>query len=152
MTIIDFMREKLTSYPRIAEFMGGDDIHIDFTDPDPTNYGLSSTGDSLIREDVLGNQIRQHNFVMYAVAQSFTDYNRLANSNFLLELAYWLERLPEGDGISVEADNQAIIGRFLKATTANAMAMQPMTEDINDGVLYQIQIYAQYKIESEEFF
>lgn len=151
MTIIDFMREKLTSYPKIAEFMGGDDIHIDFTDPDPTNYGLSSTGDSLIWEDVLGNQIRQHNFVMYAVAQSFTDYNRLANSNFLLELAYWLERLPEEDGLSVEIDGQTIIGRFLKATTANAMAMQPMTEDINDGVLYQIQIYVQYKMESEGF-
>ena len=151
MTIIDFMREKLTSYPKISEFMGGLDIHIDFTDPDPTNYGLSSTGDSLIREDVLGNQIRQHNFVRYAVAQSFTDYNRLANSNFMLELAYWLERLPEEDGISVEVDNQTITGRFLKATSANAMAMQPMTEDINDGVLYQIQIYAQYKIESEDF-
>ena len=138
MTIIDFLRQKLTEYPKISEFMAGADIHIDFTDPDPTNYGLSSTGDSLIREDVLGNQIRQHNFVMYAVAQSFTDYNRL-------------ERLPEEDGISVEDDNQAMIGIFLKATSANAMAMQPMTEDINDGVLYQIQIYAQYKIESEEF-
>ena len=64
---------------------------------------------------------------------------------------YWLERLPEEDGISVEVDNQAVIGRFLKATTANAMAMQPMGETMNDGVLYQIQIYAQYKIESEEF-
>ena len=92
MTIIDYMRQKLTEYPKIAEFLGDEDIHIDFTDPQPTNYGLSSNGDSLIREDVLGNQIRQHNFVMYAVAQSFTDYNRLANSNFLLELAYWLER------------------------------------------------------------
>lgn len=151
MTIIDFMRQKLTEYPKILEFMAGADIHIDFTDSDPTNYGLSSTGDSLIWEDVLGNQIRQHNFVMYAVAQSFTDYNRLANSNFLLELSYWLERLPEEDGLSVEIDGQRLTGRFLKATTANAMAMQPMTEDINDGVLYQIQVYAQYRIESEGF-
>lgn len=151
MTIIDFMREKLTEYPKISEFMNGADIHIDFTDPQPTNYGLFSTGDSLIREDVLGNQIRQHNFAMYSVGQSFTDYNRLANSNFLLELGYWLERLPEGDELSTEIDGQTVTGRFLKAIMANAMAMQPMTEDINDGVLYQIQIYAQYKIESEEF-
>ena len=100
---------------------------------------------------MLGNQIRQHNFVLYAVGQSFTDYNRLANSNFLLELSYWLERLPEEDGISAEIDGQTFRGRFLKATSANAMAMQPMTEDMNDGVLYQIQVYAQYKIESEEF-
>ena len=51
----------------------------------------------------------------------------------------------------MEIDGQTLTGKFLKATTANAMAMQPMTEDINDGVLYQIQIYAQYRIESEEF-
>ena len=151
MTIIDYMRQKLTEYPKIAEFLGDEDIHIDFTDPQPTNYGLSSNGDSLIREDVLGNQIRQHNFVMYAVSQSYIDYNRLSNSNFLLELAYWLERVPEENRISVEIDGQTFTGRFLKATTANAMAMQPMTEDINDGVLYQIQIYAQYRIESEGF-
>ena len=86
MTIIDFMRQKLTEYPKISEFLAGDDIHIDFTEPDPMCYGLSSTGDSLVKEDLLGNQTRRHNFSMYAVGQSFTDYNRLANSNFLLEL------------------------------------------------------------------
>ena len=67
MTIIDYMRQKLTEYPKISEFLAGDDIHIDFTEPDPVNYGLSSTGDALLKEDVLGNQIRQHNFTMYAV-------------------------------------------------------------------------------------
>lgn len=151
MTIIDFMRQKLTEYPKISEFLVGGDIHIDFTDPDPVNYGLSSTGDSLLKEDLLGNQTRQHNFVMYAVGQSFTDYNRLANSNFLLELAYWLERLPEEDGLSVIVDEQELTGKFLKATTANAMNMGLMGENINEGVMYQLQIYAQYKIESEEF-
>lgn len=144
MTIIDFMRKKLSEYPKIAEFLAGDDIHVDFTDPEPTNYGLSSNGDSLIKEDLLGNQTRQHNFVMYAVGQSFNDYNRLANSNFLLELGYWLERLPEEPGIESR-------GTFKKAWAANAMAMQPMGETVSDGVLYQIQIYAQYKIESEDF-
>lgn len=151
MTIIEFMRRKLTEYPKISEFLAGDDIRIDFTDPDPVNYGLSSTGDTLVKEDLLGNQIRQHNFVLYAVGQSFTDYCRLANSNFLLELAYWLEALPEEGGIEIEIDGRKQTGRFLKATTANAMAMQPMGETMNDGFLYQIQIQATYKIESEEF-
>ena len=150
MTIIDFMRQKLTEYPKISEFLAGDDIHIDFTDPSPVNYGLSSTGDSLVKEDLLGNQIRQHNFVMYAVGQSFTDYNRLANSNFLLELAYWLERLPEEDGISGTVENREFLGKFMKVSTANAMSMGLMGETIEQGVMYQIQIYAQYKIESEE--
>ena len=87
---------------------------------------------------------------MYAVGQSFTDYNRLANSNFLLELAYWLERLPEEDGISGTVENREFLGKFMKATTANAMSMGLMGETIEQGVMYQIQIYAQYKIESEE--
>lgn len=151
MTIIDYMRQKLTEYPKISEFLAGDDIHIDFTDPSPVNYGLSSNGDSLVKEDVLGNQIRQHNFVLYAVGQSFTDYNRLANSNFLLELAYWLERLPEEEGLTIMAGDLEQKGTFLKATTANAMSMGWMGETIEQGVMYQLQIYARYKVESEEF-
>ena len=150
MTSIDFMRQKLTEYPKISEFLAGEDIHVDFTDPAPVNYGLSSTGDTLVKEDLLGNQIRQHNFVLYAAGQSFTDYNRLANSNFLLELAYWLERLPEAEGLSVTIDGREMIGRFLKSTTANAMSMGLMGETIDKGVMYQIQIYAEYKIESED--
>ncbi|MCB7321102.1 hypothetical protein [Lacrimispora sp. 210928-DFI.3.58] len=151
MTIIDFMKEKLTAYPKISEFLAGNDIHIDFTEPDPVNYGLSSTGDSLIKENIRGGQTRQHNFVMYAVGQSYTDYNRLANSNFLLELAYWLERLPEEDGITVNIGDQEVPARFLKATTANAMSMGLMGDTIDKGVMYQIQIYARYFVESEEF-
>lgn len=151
MTIIDFMKEKLTAYPKISEFLAGNDIHIDFTEPDPVNYGLSSTGDSLIKENIRGGQTRQHNFVMYAVGQSYTDYNRLANSNFLLELAYWLERLPEEDGITVNIGDQEVPARFLKATTANAMSMGLMGDIIDKGVMYQIQIYARYFVESEEF-
>ena len=30
MTIIEYMRQKLTEYPKISEFLTGDDIHIDF--------------------------------------------------------------------------------------------------------------------------
>ena len=37
MTIIEYMRQKLTEYPKISEFLTGDDIHIDFTEPDPVN-------------------------------------------------------------------------------------------------------------------
>lgn len=149
MTIIDFMRKKLMEFPKIGEFIG-DGIHIDFTDPSPVNYGLSSNGDSLIKTDILGNQVRKHSFVLYAVGQSFNDYCRLSNSNFLLELGYWLERLPEECGIEAEIGSRSLTGRFLNASAANAMAMQPMGDTMMDGVMYQIQIYANYKIESEE--
>ena len=149
MTIIDFMRQKLTEYPKISEFLTDCDIHVDFTEPD-SSYGLSSNGDSLVKEDMLGNQTPRHNFAMYAVAPSFTDYCRLVNSNFLLELGYWLEQLPEEGGLIANIGNQELEARFLKATTSNAMAMQPMGETVNDGILYQIQIQVTYKIESEE--
>ena len=39
---------------------------------------------------------------------------------------------------------------FIEATTENAMSMGLMGETINDGIMYQIQIYAIYKIESED--
>lgn len=151
MTIIDYMKNKLSVYPKMSEFLAENDIHVDFTDPAPVNYGLSSTGDSLLKEDLLGNQVRQHNFVLYAVGQSFTDYNRLANSNFLLDLSYWLEQLPNEDGIAINIEGKELPAKFLKATTANAMSMGLMGDTIDQGVMYQIQIYAQYRVESEEF-
>ena len=87
---------------------------------------------------------------MYAVGQSFTDYNRIANSNFLLELSYWLEDLPEEGGIEVNIGEKARVAVFLRATTANAMSMGLMGETIDQGVMYQLQIQARYKVESEE--
>lgn len=150
MTIIDYMRQKLTEYPKISEFLTESDIRVDFTEQGVSSYGLSSNGDSLMKEDMLGNQTRRHNFVMFAVAPSFTDYCRLANSNFLLELGYWLDNLSEEEGLEVNQSGQQLSGRFLKATVSNAMAMQPMGETVNDGILYQIQIQVTYKVESEE--
>lgn len=151
MTIIEFMRQKLTEYPKISEFMV-DEIHVDFTEPDLNGYGLSSHGDLLLREDLLGNQTRQHTFILYAVGRFFNDYARLTNSNFLLELGYWLEQLPAEPGIEVVTGSETRAAIFLKARTANAMAMQPIGETVSDGVLYQIQIHAQYQVESEELF
>lgn len=149
MTIIDYMRQKLTEYPKISDFLSGEDIHIDFTDPEAVNYGLSSTGDTVLKEDIRGRQTRQHKFVLYAVGQSFTDYNRLANSNFMLELSYWLESLPEEDGIDIVVGNKKFSGRLLSIKTANAMSMGLMGETIDQGVMYQLQIYVNYKAERE---
>nr|DAJ65102.1 MAG TPA: Minor capsid protein from bacteriophage [Caudoviricetes sp.] len=148
MTIIDFMKTKLSKYPKISDFLLNDDIHIDFTEPTPTNYGLSSTGDSLIKEDILGNQTRQHNFAMYAISKSYTDYNRLENSNFLYELSHWLENL-EVEEFITEINEKAINSKFIKARCANAMSMGLVGETISDGIIYQIQIYAEYILESE---
>ncbi|MDY4812884.1 MAG: hypothetical protein SO152_03430, partial [Ruminococcus sp.] len=78
MNIIEVVKETLQQFPKISQVCN--DIHIDFTDDIPTNYGLSPTGDTLIKEDILGNQTRQHTFILYAVFQSQSDYDRMANS------------------------------------------------------------------------
>jgi len=149
MNIIELIKQILTDYPRISEFTN--EINVDFTDGTPTNFGLSSTGDQLVRKDILGNQIRRHNFVLYALNQSFTNYDRLANSTFLLDLTYWLEQYNQEDQIEVTINDKTVSGKLLGLSSANAMLYMVPTGDINDGVTYQIQIYAKYKLESEGF-
>ena len=149
MNIIEFVREALTNYPKIQEFTNN--IHIDFTNDDEhPNYGLYSVGDMLLNEDILGNQTRQHNFILYAANQSYNDYDRLVNSTFLLELAYWLERYKSDVVLEVTIDNKAHTGQLKQLSSANGMMYSVINDDINNGVMYQIQIYAQYTIESEE--
>lgn len=147
MNIIELVKSILNTFPKILEF--SNDIHVDYTDPGPVNFGLSSTGDQLVKEDILGNQIRVHNFVLYAINQAFTDYDRLANSTFLLDLTYWLERAAKEQPIEVTINEQTVSGKLTKLSSANGMLYDIPTGDINDGVTYQIQIYAQYSLESE---
>lgn len=135
LNIIEIVQDLLLQFPKISEVCN--EIHVDFTDTEPTNYGLSSTGDTLITEDLLGNQRRQHNFVLYAVYQSMNDYDRLNNTGVLLDLALWLE-----------SQNPSPI---TKITTANGMIYAIPNENYQDSVQYQLQITAQYKIEREGF-
>lgn len=143
MNIIEKVKALLTGYEKIAEF--SHDLHVDYTEPNPTNYGLSSSGDQLIRKDIVGNELRQHNFVLYAVNQSFTDYDRLTNSNFLLELNYWLETL-KGQEVTVTINEAEYRGEITRMWSANGMLYSVPTGDLHDGVAYQLQIYAQYKV------
>lgn len=147
MNVIERVRELLTSYPGVSKFTNN--IHIDFNDPKPASFGLSSSGDVLLKEDVLGNQIRQHNFVLYALNQSFNNFTRLANSTFLLELSYWLER-QKGHPIEVTIDSKTVNGEITKLSSANGMAYSIPNDNTNDGIMYQLQIYAQYTLNLED--
>lgn len=134
MNIIEKVKEILKEYPKISEFVN--DIHIDFTDSESKSYGLSSIGDTLLKKDILDNQIRQHNFVLYARAEAYEDFDRLQNSNFLLELNYWLEKQK-----NIEIDG----GKIISLSSANGMLYEIPNSDLNNGVLYQLQIYAEYE-------
>jgi len=143
MNIIELVKEVVLGFPRIT------DLHIDHTEDDPENYGLYPTGDQLIKEDIIGNQDRQHNFVLYAVFQSFNDYERLANSTFLLDLAYWLEHASNGQSIEVTINEQTVTGTLTSLSSANGMLYGYQEGTLSGPVTYQLQIYAQYHLESE---
>lgn len=149
MNIIELVKDILLQFPKINQVCN--DIHVDFTDDTPTNYGLSSTGDSLVSEDLLGNQTRQHNFILYAVYQSMNDYDRLSNSGVLLELALWLEKQAQGEKIQLTVGGKILKGKLIKLSTANGMLYNIPNENLTDGVQYQLQIIAQYELESEVF-
>ena len=133
MNIIELVKSILQEFPKI------NDLHIDYNEAAPDEFGLYPTGDTLVKDDILGNQTRQHKFILYAVYQSFNDYDRLANSGTLLELQMWLER---------HADNKELTGTLSKLTCANGMLYNIPDENTNSGVQYQLQITAEYKIQN----
>ena len=147
MNIIEVVKQVLSTFPKISEFNRG--IKTDFTESEIDNCGLYPTGDQLLKEDIIGNQERQHNFVLYAKFQSFEEYDRMANSTFLLDLAYWLEHVAMGQEIEVTIDNKSVPGTLKKLSSANGMLYGYDTENLSGPVTYQIQIYAQYHLESE---
>ena len=143
MNILEKVKEILTEYPKMSEFCNG--IHTDFTENKPGNFGLYPNGDAILRTDILGGQKRKHSFVLYANNQSFNDFERIANSTFLLELAYWLETV-KNVPITVTVGTEEREGIITKMSSANGMMFAAPTGDINDGVTYQLQIYAEYKV------
>jgi len=149
MNIIEVVKQILTDCPLVQDLSGS--INIDYTEDSPVSFGLYPTGDQLLKEDVLGNQDRRHNFVLYAVFQSFTDYDRLANSTFLLNLAYYLEKAVTGQEIEVTINNETVSGKLTKLSSANGMLYGYQDNTLSGPVTYQIQIYADYYIESEGF-
>ena len=130
MNIIKKMRDILQKFPEIQEVCNT--VHVDFTDPEPTSYGLSSVGDSLVKTDILGNQTRQHNFFLYSTFSSISDYERLENSSTLLELAQWLENQTDEKIIKITAEN----GQLFAVPQENEL----------DGWQYQLQIVVHYKL------
>lgn len=143
MNIIEKVREIVASFPRIAEVCG--EVHVDFTEPHPDSYGLSPVGDTLLAEDVLGNQQRQHAFTLYTVYSSMNDYERLHNSTALLELAHWLHGQTGGE-VTGELDGQPCTGYITALRAENGMLYAIPQENMVDGVQYQLQIIAEYTL------
>jgi hypothetical protein len=147
MNIIELVKELVTNCPHVSAL--ANEVHVDYTEDAPENFGIYPTGDQLLKEDILGNQERQHNFVLYAIFQSFNDYERLANSTFLLDLAYWLEHAANDQTIEATINEQTVPGTLTKLSSANGMLYGYQDGTLSGPVTYQLQIYAQYNLESE---
>lgn len=87
-----------------------------------------------------------HTFVLYAVYQSLSDYDRLSNSGVLLRLQQWLEKQADGQEITAELDGETRTGELLKLTCANGMLFDIPSENFNSNVRYQLQITAEYSL------
>lgn len=146
MNIIETVRELLMQFPKISEVVG--EVHIDFTDPLPTSYGLSSTDDSLISTDILGGQLRQHSFMLYTTYGSMNDYERLSNSSVLTELGIWLGQ-QKNIAVETVADNVTYSGYITKITAGSGMLVAVSQENEFEGVQYQLQIIAEYTAGSD---
>ncbi|MCM1364958.1 MAG: hypothetical protein NC122_07060 [Faecalibacterium sp.] len=144
MNIIETIRNIVSQFPKISQVC--DAVHVDFTDSEAESYGLSPTGDTLISEDILGNQKRQHTFVLYAVYQSLNDFDRLSNSGVLLELQQWLEKQADGQEVTAEIDGEMLTGELTKITCANGMLFEIPNGNFANAVRYQLQITAEYKL------
>lgn len=88
---------------------------------------------------------------MYAVYQSVNDYDRLANSGLINELQLWLEKQAKGQTLTVTVGNNELAGTLTKITCSNGMLYDIPDSNLIGNVMYQLQITADYKIESEEF-
>lgn len=138
--IIETVRGLLQDYPEIGEVVG--EIHIDFADPEPTSYGLSSEGDTLLSEDILGNQTRQHSFVLYSTFSGINDFERLQNSGALLRLSHWLTQQRD---VPVVHDGHSGVMKSIRAE--NGMLYNVPQENAADGMQYQLQLIAEYTVE-----
>ena len=146
MSIIDYMRYLLINYPKISDVCNT--VNIDFVDSVDDSYGLSSMGDVLLQRDILGNQTRQHNFMLYATYQSVNDFDRLNNSGVLLDLAYYLDS-KNNDVITTEINGEKKVGIVKQIKTENGSIVAIPEGNMVAGVQYQLQLSVTYEIESE---
>lgn len=143
MNIIEKMRSIISDFPKIAAIC--DTVHADFTGTDTDSYGLAALGDYLVSEDIIGNQRRQHSFMLHSVFSAINDYERLSNSGLLLELAQYLDT-HVGDEVTHEINGVTHTGEITKITTANGMLSAIPDGNTIKGWFYQLQITAEYTV------
>lgn len=141
--IIEKTRELLMQFPEISLVCNS--INVDFTDTEPTSYGLSSVGDRLVFEDVLGNQTRQHSFMLYSTFSGINDFERMSNSQALTELSVWLSK-QEGEPVTTNIDGTEHTGEIIAISVSGGNLYEVPFNNKTIGLRYQLQIEVQYTV------
>lgn len=145
MNIIETVRKILTDCSLMDQFNG---VHIDYTDSTPGDCGLIPQGARLLGGDVCGNEKYLITFQLQSGLHAYEDADRLSNSNFLLELGYYLDHIMDIETVEKVngSEKNAVI---TKMRCNNALMFFAPSGDINDGVVYQLQIEVNYTIKEE---
>ena len=141
--IIEKTKEILLQFPQIA--LVCNDISIDFAENAPTSYGLSSVGDTLLLEDILGNQKRQHSFILYSTFSGINDFERMSNSQTLTELSVWLSK-QEGEPVTTNIDGTEHTGEIIAISVSGGNLYEVPFNNKTIGLRYQLQIEVQYTV------
>jgi len=139
MNIVEKVKSIISACPYMTDFTNG--VDVDYSENTVGTFGMYSNGDSLEKTDVIGGQFRRHNFVLYAVNQPISNYQRLENTAFLLNLGFYLDAI-KNETLTDDEDNE--IGHINKLSASNAMVFDVPTGDVKDGVRYQLQLQAEY--------
>lgn len=139
MNIIEAVDDILLTFP------GNADIRIEFADSEPVSWGLSSIGDDLAFEDVLGNQRRIHHFLLYFTFSGINDYERLMNSSIITNLSVWLT---EQTGAEVITQVGSLTGTGeIVSMRAGDGKLYEIPDDSDLRLRYQMSITAEYTVE-----
>lgn len=145
MTTIEFLKNWLLNSPLMVNFTTQS---YDFMEQIPNQSGLFSNGIQKYKESIVGDEYYRANFTLYSGLQAYTDYDRLLNSDFLTQLSYSMNHIGKEE-IEETIDTKVRKGNIEKVTTSNGLLYTLPTGDVNDGVIYQLQIQVEYKIKGE---
>ena len=145
MNVIETIQQILTDCDILDDFNG---IHVDYTEGNAGEAGLFSNGANKVGEDLIGNPKYHINFTLYTGLQSANEYDRLNNSDLLLRLTYYLDRIKYVQ-ITEDINGTEYNGEITRISCANALLFDYPYEDPMQGVRYQLQIGVDYTIDME---
>lgn len=142
MNIMEKMKEIIEGYPELNVF--ADTLQTDLHTPGDQNVVvLADNGDVLNKRYLYGAQVRTHNFVLQLYADASLDVERVNNSGWLLRFHLWLE---EQKAIW---ENEKMTYTIEEIAPANGGLFMLVNDDINDKVVYQLDIRVVYKVQPE---